>query len=251
MLVPVLAVAYALVARHERPASPRVRSRRRRARADRRRLRDAAPAARAAHVPLGAPAAERRARGVGACAPRSRGAAPARACERLRRLQPLVSLPAWLLTYVVWHLPWIYDFALKHPHSLLHLEHAMYLVAGIALWWPVIHGRYSSGAKARIPLRGVPARLADRARARARAAADLLLLRARSANLGPRAARRPAARRMTMAVEQAVVFFAVFAAIPLTFPRRRERGRSGLRRVARVPSLRSRAAPPSGVIDAR
>jgi cytochrome c oxidase assembly factor CtaG len=62
--------------------------------------------------------------------------------------RPLVALPAWLLTYFVWHLPWIYDYALEHPHSLLHVEHLMYLLAGIAVWWPVVHGTYSSGVKA-------------------------------------------------------------------------------------------------------
>src|SRR6059058_2792926 len=62
--------------------------------------------------------------------------------------RPLVALPLWLVTYFVWHLPWIYDFALEHPHSLLHVEHLTYLVAGIALWWPVVHGRRNSGAKA-------------------------------------------------------------------------------------------------------
>jgi cytochrome c oxidase assembly factor CtaG len=62
--------------------------------------------------------------------------------------RPLVALPVWLLVYFVWHLPWIYDYALEHPHSLLHVEHLMYLLAGIAVWWPVIHGRISSGGKA-------------------------------------------------------------------------------------------------------
>ncbi len=62
--------------------------------------------------------------------------------------RPLVALPVWLLTYFVWHLPWIYDYALEHPHSLLHVEHLMYLLTGIAVWWPVIHGRISSGGKA-------------------------------------------------------------------------------------------------------
>ena len=47
--------------------------------------------------------------------------------------RPLVALPVWLLTYFVWHLPWIYDYALEHPHSLLHVEHVMYLLAGIAV----------------------------------------------------------------------------------------------------------------------
>ena len=62
--------------------------------------------------------------------------------------RPLVALPVWLLTYFVWHLPWIYDYALEHPHSLLHVEHLMYLLAGIAVWLPVVHGTYSSGVKA-------------------------------------------------------------------------------------------------------
>src|SRR3954452_10012240 len=71
-----------------------------------------------------------------------------RRAAKLRHFRPHVALPAWLLTYVVWHLPWVYDFALSHPHSLLHVEHLMYLRAGISLWWPVLHGGYSSGAKA-------------------------------------------------------------------------------------------------------
>src|SRR5579864_9382266 len=37
--------------------------------------------------------------------------------------RPLVALPLWLAAYYTWHLPWIYDAALRHPHSLLHLEH--------------------------------------------------------------------------------------------------------------------------------
>jgi cytochrome c oxidase assembly factor CtaG len=62
--------------------------------------------------------------------------------------RPFVALPLWLVTYFVWHLPWIYDYALQHPHSLLHVEHLTYLLAGICLWWPVIHGVYSAGMKA-------------------------------------------------------------------------------------------------------
>lgn len=49
---------------------------------------------------------------------------------------PFVTLPVWLATYAVWHVPAIYDAALRH-HALLHLEHACYVVAGILLWWPV------------------------------------------------------------------------------------------------------------------
>ena len=62
--------------------------------------------------------------------------------------QPLVALPLWVATYYVWHLPVIYDAALRHPHSLLHAEHLTYLLAGICLWWPVVHGAHSAGAKA-------------------------------------------------------------------------------------------------------
>jgi cytochrome c oxidase assembly factor CtaG len=62
--------------------------------------------------------------------------------------RPFVALPVWLVTYFVWHLPWIYDYALRHPHSLLHVEHLTYLLAGICLWGPVVHGAYSAGMKA-------------------------------------------------------------------------------------------------------
>jgi putative membrane protein len=64
--------------------------------------------------------------------------------------KPTVALPLWLGTYIVWHLPWVYDAALEHPRSLLHLEHLCYLVAGILLWWPVFQDaphRWSAGAK--------------------------------------------------------------------------------------------------------
>ena len=54
-------------------------------------------------------------------------------------LHPAFTLPVWLVAYFVWHLPPLYDRALHHPHSLLHLEHACYLVSGTLLWWPVLH----------------------------------------------------------------------------------------------------------------
>ena len=53
----------------------------------------------------------------------------------------------WVVNYGVWHLPWIYDAALRHPHSLLHLEHALYFATGVLLWWPVIHFALSSARK--------------------------------------------------------------------------------------------------------
>src|SRR5581483_12512364 len=55
-----------------------------------------------------------------------------RVFARRVRVPMLVALPLWLVTYAVWHLPWIYDYALRHQHSLLHAEHLTYLVAGLA-----------------------------------------------------------------------------------------------------------------------
>jgi cytochrome c oxidase assembly factor CtaG len=68
--------------------------------------------------------------------------------SRFPLFRPLVALPLWLATYYAWHLPWIYDFALRHPHSVLHVEHLSYLAAGICVWWPVVHGTGSAGLKA-------------------------------------------------------------------------------------------------------
>src|SRR5579884_3946341 len=70
--------------------------------------------------------------------------------ERARRIRlPMIpALATWLVTYFAWHLPWAYDFALHHQHSVLHVEHATYLLAGLALWWAVVHGTGSAGTKA-------------------------------------------------------------------------------------------------------
>jgi cytochrome c oxidase assembly factor CtaG len=61
---------------------------------------------------------------------------------------PLVALPIWLGVYYTWHVPWAYDAALRHQWTILHLEHATYFFAGCLLWWPVVQGERSSGAKA-------------------------------------------------------------------------------------------------------
>jgi cytochrome c oxidase assembly factor CtaG len=141
-------------------------------------------------------------------------ALPATVAARARGFllfRPLVALPLWVGTYLVWHLPWVYDYALQHPHSLLHLEHVMYLAAGIAVWWPVIHGTLPAGAKAAYlfaafvlasPLglllalipRPVYAFYADAKR-----------------TWGPGPLTDQQIAGVTMALEQAVVFFAVFA----------------------------------------
>jgi putative membrane protein len=63
---------------------------------------------------------------------------------------PLVALPLWLGAYAIWHVPALYDAALRH-RLLLDLEHASYLVTGCLLWWPVFQDaprRLRAGAKA-------------------------------------------------------------------------------------------------------
>ena len=132
-LVPPIALAYAFVAPRGTGSRAQVAAAAAGARADPRRVRGPAPAARGAHVPLGAPAPERRPRGVGAGAARARDPAGVAArAARFPLFRPFVALPLWLVTYFAWHLPWIYDYALRHPHSLLHVEHLTYLLAGSA-----------------------------------------------------------------------------------------------------------------------
>jgi cytochrome c oxidase assembly factor CtaG len=50
---------------------------------------------------------------------------------------PFVALPLWVGTYALWHVPALYDAALRHPSSLLALEHATYVVSGVLFWWCV------------------------------------------------------------------------------------------------------------------
>jgi cytochrome c oxidase assembly factor CtaG len=64
---------------------------------------------------------------------------------------PAVALPLWLANYMVWHLPWLYDEALRNPDTLLHVEHTMYFLTGLAMWWCVFQDephRLGSGARA-------------------------------------------------------------------------------------------------------
>jgi len=50
---------------------------------------------------------------------------------------PFVALPLWVATYALWHVPALYDAALRHPSSLLALEHATYVASGVLFWWCV------------------------------------------------------------------------------------------------------------------
>jgi putative membrane protein len=139
--------------------------------------------------------------------------------------RPVVALGLWLGTYFVWHLPWLYDAALEHPLTLLHLEHATYFAAGCLLWWPVAHDR--------------PHRLDDGGRAAYLFAAFVL-----ASPLGLLLALLPRPvydyyeegdalwglstltdqqiAGVTMAVEQALVFFALFAYYLARFLRAQE-----------------------------
>ena len=133
--------------------------------------------------------------------------------------RPFVALPLWLVTYFVWHLPWIYDNALQRPHSLLHVEHLTYLLAGICLWWPVVHGAYSAGLKAvylfaafvlASPL-GLLLALIPRA------IYSFYVHAPRTWGPAPLADQQIAG--VTMAVEEAIVFFTVFTVFLLRFLR--------------------------------
>ncbi len=150
------------------------------------------------------------------------GVSPALAA-RLPSPHPLLALPVWLATYFAWHMPWAYDAALRRPDTLLHLEHACYFVAGCLLWWPVVHGRIGSGAKAAYLFAAFVL------------ASPLGLLLALLPNavygfykhgpglwgLSPLTDQQIAG--VTMAGEQAVVFFAVFTLYMARFLREEER----------------------------
>jgi cytochrome c oxidase assembly factor CtaG len=69
-----------------------------------------------------------------------------------RRLTwPPAALAIWLAVYFTWHVPFAYDAALRHQATLLHLEHATYFAAGCLVWWPVLQShprRLSDGGRA-------------------------------------------------------------------------------------------------------
>jgi len=129
--------------------------------------------------------------------------------------RPYVALPLWVGTYALWHVPTLYDAALRHPSSLLALEHATYVVSGALFWWCVwqdVPHRLSSMARAgyvfaafvlSAPL-GLVLALVPRPLYDFYAAAPERvwgLSRLEDQQLGG----------MTMAGEQSIVFFAVFA----------------------------------------
>jgi putative membrane protein len=61
-----------------------------------------------------------------------------RPVERLRVLaNPVVALPLWAANLYLWHVPFLYEAAVRH--SAVHaLEHACFFAAGLVVWLPVL-----------------------------------------------------------------------------------------------------------------
>jgi cytochrome c oxidase assembly factor CtaG len=132
---------------------------------------------------------------------------------------PLVALPLWLGTYFVWHIPPIYDRALEQSGWLLNLEHLTYFFAGLLLWWPVVHGRFSDGVKAAYLFGAfvLAAPLGLLLALLPRPIYDFYKDAPQLWGLSDSTDQQIAG--VTMAVEQAIVFFAVFAYFFMRFLR--------------------------------
>jgi putative membrane protein len=132
---------------------------------------------------------------------------------------PLVALPLWLGTYFVWHVPPIYDRALEQAGWLLNLEHLTYFFAGLLLWWPVVHGRFSDGVKAAYLFGAfvLAAPLGLLLALLPRPIYDFYKEAPQLWGLSDSTDQQIAG--VTMAVEQAIVFFAVFAYFFMRFLR--------------------------------
>jgi cytochrome c oxidase assembly factor CtaG len=134
---------------------------------------------------------------------------------------PFVALPLWLVNYAFWHVPAVYDTALRHPHSLLHLEHATYFVTGLAMWWSVFQDephRVSSVQRAVYVFAGfvLSAPIGLSLALIPEPVYDFYLdAPERLWGLSPLADQQLGG--ITMASEQAVVFFAVFAIFVFRF----------------------------------
>jgi putative membrane protein len=149
--------------------------------------------------------------------------------------RPPIALGLWLVTYYLWHIPPAYDAALEHP-ALLHLEHACYLAAGVLLWWPVLqdapHG-LSSAARAvylfaafvlASPIGLLLALLPE-------PAYDWYAEGGGLWGLAPHSDQQLAG--VAMSVEQAAVFFAVFAVFFFRFLTEEEAGGSSAEKMGR------------------
>ena len=140
---------------------------------------------------------------------------------------PAVALPLWLANYMLWHLPWLYDTALEQPHTLLHLEHALYFLTGVAMWWSVVQDdphRLGAGVRAGV----VFAALCSGAPSGSSSPSFRMpiydfYVHAPERLWGLTALEDQQIAGVLMAVEQAIVFFAVFAFWLLRFFAEEER----------------------------
>ena len=127
---------------------------------------------------------------------------------------PAVALPLWLASYYVWHVPAVYDAALRHQSSLIHLEHACYFGPACSSG-----GRSSRTCRAAWRAASAPATPSPRSCSLRRSGCCSRSCHERSTRYYEHAPRlwglTPLADQelagATMAAEQAVVLFAVFA----------------------------------------
>jgi putative membrane protein len=65
-------------------------------------------------------------------------------------LRPRVAFGLWAANLAVWHVPWLYDLALRHD-AVHYTEHACWTVAGLLVWSLLIdpgsHGRLTRGGR--------------------------------------------------------------------------------------------------------
>ena len=140
----------------------------------------------------------------------------------MRRLtHPAVALPLWLANYAIWHIPAVYDAALRHEHSLLHVEHLAYLATGVLAWWPVLQDvprRLSAGARVLYVFGAfVLAAPIGLVLALVQSPAYSVYEHAPERLWGLSALADQQLGGVTMAGEQAVVFFAVFVVLFVRF----------------------------------
>ncbi|MEJ7566823.1 MAG: cytochrome c oxidase assembly protein [Gaiellaceae bacterium] len=75
---------------------------------------------------------------VGLTGPILRPLLALRPVERLRVLaNPALALPLWAVNLYVWHLPFLYEAAVRHS-SVHALEHVAFFTAGAIMWLPVL-----------------------------------------------------------------------------------------------------------------
>jgi cytochrome c oxidase assembly factor CtaG len=126
---------------------------------------------------------------------------------------PACALPLWLVNYFFWHVPPIYDAALRHQSWLIHVEHGCYFATGILFWWPLVQDvprRLASGARAAYAFAAfvLAAPLGLLLALVPTAAYDFYVRAPRLWGLSPITDQQIAG--VTMAGEQAIVLFVVF-----------------------------------------